>query len=496
MILIAIVGLATVLDLYHLGDAPLTQNESISYAVVESRTRDFVHLAFGYKPEMLLYYLALRSWVALGTSEFALRMLSVIFAVATIPVIYVLGAKLFDVRTGLVAATLLALNTTFTMQAQNARSYSMAAFLVLLATMILAHDRAHPSRLKSVLYILTMAGATYSHTLAILMIPVHWLLISASDSSRVRQKRFAKQMIGLAILLMPDAWLVARAEPDQFNWIPPLSAFSFKNLLSGFAGAPYGPSNVIRRALMLSYAVAIAFGLWELVRALRARGARVTGFVVASAGFVVPTVMLLGVSLVHPLFQFRYLVMALPFFTLLAAAGLSACEYRTVSSMVFSAIVALSIVLQWSIHRMPYEYPWPLLTRTLLEKAHPNDSLIIIPAFLRFPIDYYAQRLEARDRLPSLAYPQWDSQFRVAGEYVEGNVMRGANLMRRDDSALSDAMRADYQRLWIVLPSKGTATSARDLQSIAARYRCHASEEFAELELIRYDNCDQAAPIR
>ncbi len=490
MFLIAVVGLATALDLYCLGDAPLSQNESISYAVVASRGRDFVHLAFGYKPEMVLYYLMLRGWVALGTSEFALRMLSVIFAIATIPVIYALGAKLFDVRTGLIAATLLAVNTSFMLQAQNARSYTMAAFLVLLATLILVVDRVHPPRFKSVLYVLAMAGAIFSHTLSILILPVHWLLISTTDTSRAAQMRFAKQMIGLAILLIPAAWLIVRGQPDQFDWIPPLSALSFKDLFSGFAGAPYGPSNLLRRTLMAVYAVAIAFGLRALIRARRTRDARLAGWVVASAGFLVPMVLLLGISLAHPLYQFRYLAMALPFFTLLAAAGLAAIEYRMVSSIVLSAIVILSVALQWSIHRMPYEYPWPSLTRTVLENAHPGDSLIILPAFLRFPIDYYTDRLKGRDKLPSIAYPRWGSQFRVAGQYVEGNLMRG------DNSSLSEAIHSDYRRLWIVLPSKGTPTSARDLKSISARYRCHSSEDFAQLELIRFDNCDAAAPTR
>ena len=51
-----------------------------------------------------LYYLLLRPWLAvLGDSATALRSLSLVFGVATVPLMYVLGRDLVDSRTGVVA---------------------------------------------------------------------------------------------------------------------------------------------------------------------------------------------------------------------------------------------------------------------------------------------------------------------------------------------------------------------------------------------------------
>jgi hypothetical protein len=289
-------------------------------------------------------------------------------------------------------------------------------------------------------------------------------------------------MIALAILLIPAAWLIVHGQPDQFDWIPPLSALSFKDLFSGFAGAPYGPSNVLRRIYMGFYLIALGFGAVGFTRAWAGARSRFAAWVLAVGGFLIPALLLVGISLVHPLFQFRYLVMALPFFTLFIAAGLRATEYRTASALIFGGIVILSAFIQISIHRLPDAYPWPLLTRTLVERQQPGDVVIVIPGFLRFQLDYYAMRIGANDRLMFM-YPGWNSQLRIGGHYAESFEMRG------DNPVLERAIQRSAPRVWLVLPSLGTPTSATQLQSLAARYPCQSSENFAELTLIRFDNC-------
>ena len=62
---------------------------------------------------MGLYYVLLHGWIALGDSEFTVRALSAIFAVATIPVVYGLTRRIFRGRAALTAALLLALNSFF-----------------------------------------------------------------------------------------------------------------------------------------------------------------------------------------------------------------------------------------------------------------------------------------------------------------------------------------------------------------------------------------------
>ena len=78
-----------------------------------------------------LYYLFLKGWVALfGMGEVALRIPSVIFGVATIYATYLVAAKLFNRRVGLISSSLMATSGLAVYYSQEARMYSLAAFLV------------------------------------------------------------------------------------------------------------------------------------------------------------------------------------------------------------------------------------------------------------------------------------------------------------------------------------------------------------------------------
>jgi uncharacterized membrane protein len=76
-----------------------------------------------------LYYLLLHSWIALnGDTPYNARLLSVLFGVATIPVIYLIGKRLSGVLVGLAAAVLLALSLFNIYYAQEARMYTLLTF--------------------------------------------------------------------------------------------------------------------------------------------------------------------------------------------------------------------------------------------------------------------------------------------------------------------------------------------------------------------------------
>jgi mannosyltransferase len=81
-----------------------------------------------------LYYVLLAVWVDLfGVGEAHTHMLSLLFALATVPVAFLAGRSLFGVRAGWVAALLAAINPYLTYYAQETRMY---ALVVLLATLV------------------------------------------------------------------------------------------------------------------------------------------------------------------------------------------------------------------------------------------------------------------------------------------------------------------------------------------------------------------------
>jgi uncharacterized membrane protein len=81
------------------------------------------------------YYLLLHLWMDIfGLSDFSIRFFSVIFSTLIIGLTYLFGKRFFSSRTGLIAASIVAIEPFFIAYSHQARNYSLTFFLTLLAT--------------------------------------------------------------------------------------------------------------------------------------------------------------------------------------------------------------------------------------------------------------------------------------------------------------------------------------------------------------------------
>ncbi len=83
----------------------------------------------------LLYYSTLNVWMHFfGESAFTVRLLSVIYGVATVAVIYLLAKTLFDEKTGLVAALITAIAPFHVQYSQETRMYALLGLFLMAAS--------------------------------------------------------------------------------------------------------------------------------------------------------------------------------------------------------------------------------------------------------------------------------------------------------------------------------------------------------------------------
>lgn len=105
--------------------------------VLASREHSFLAIITQFAPGDFhppLYYLFLKAWISLfGASEISVRIPSVLFGVATIYLTYLIGKKLFSKKTAIIASILMATAPLHIYYSQEARMYSMAAFLTSLS---------------------------------------------------------------------------------------------------------------------------------------------------------------------------------------------------------------------------------------------------------------------------------------------------------------------------------------------------------------------------
>ncbi|MCA0273217.1 MAG: glycosyltransferase family 39 protein [Proteobacteria bacterium] len=106
---------------------------------------DTFRMHFHDEPHPILWYLAMFGWTEMfGTSHLALRLPSAITGAATIPLMFLLGRRVFGVGVGLLAAALLSVHSLHLFWSQAARMYAAGAFLSILATWLLLRIASDP----------------------------------------------------------------------------------------------------------------------------------------------------------------------------------------------------------------------------------------------------------------------------------------------------------------------------------------------------------------
>src|SRR2546423_8067693 len=119
----------------------------------------------------------MRGWIHLGHGEAWLRALAAVAGALAIPAIYFLGRELWGRGAGLMAALLLALNAYHIRYSQEARSYSLAALLVILSSYFLVRLLRQPSPGIRWKYSAASALAVYSHFYAVLVLLAQWAAV-------------------------------------------------------------------------------------------------------------------------------------------------------------------------------------------------------------------------------------------------------------------------------------------------------------------------------
>jgi mannosyltransferase len=104
-------------------------DETFSVWLANHNVVDMLHWVVQIDQHPPLYYLLLHYWIAHnGDTPYSARLLSVLFGVGTIPIIYLIGKRMSGAMVGLAAAVLLALSPFHIYYAQETRMYTFLTF--------------------------------------------------------------------------------------------------------------------------------------------------------------------------------------------------------------------------------------------------------------------------------------------------------------------------------------------------------------------------------
>ncbi len=228
-----------------------------------------------------LYYLLAWGWTqVLGDGEAALRALSALFGVLTVPVAAAIGARLGGVRAGLGAAALVATSPLLVWFSQEARAYALLVLLAALSVLALLRAVERPETGRLLVWGALVAAALATHFFALFLVlgEAAWLgWALRADARSLARAAALPGLTGLALLpLALDQRSAGRA---SFIGDEPLGTRVLqvpKQLLVGYSA----PGELVAGVLAALLVGAAAVGLRRAPGPVRALAA-LTGAAIA-----------------------------------------------------------------------------------------------------------------------------------------------------------------------------------------------------------------------
>lgn len=200
--LFAIVLIGAFLRVYHLATQSLSGDEAFSFWISTLSLPQTVHYAATIDVHPPLYYFILHYWMLLfGTSAFAMRLLSALFGVLAIPMIYVVGRQLFNKEVGLLGALILAVSSFNVLYSQDARMYSLMVFLGLLSTYFFLRFLQQSNNRVAAAYILSTTLLLYTHVYGWFVVIAQNIWVVALLLSRNRTLR-PRSWVALQVIIV------------------------------------------------------------------------------------------------------------------------------------------------------------------------------------------------------------------------------------------------------------------------------------------------------
>jgi len=386
-----------------------------------------------------LYFFILRGWVALaGSSEYGMRFFSLACGIAGVSLVYVLGRRLFDSQSGLLAAFLVATSPYLVWYGQEVKMYTLVLMEALLAIYGLHRAIDSTGRRWWALQIIATTLALYTHILAALLIPLQILLYFIWWPRA--HSHWKEALISLGCLTLPylplGAWQLPQlSQVRETGFYPYTLDEMMQILISGWSLGITGTGGPVGAAVIGLLAV------WGLFRPANKEARRSQ---LALAGwFVLPLLCIWFVSLRQPLFTDRYLIWSAPAFYISLAWALTHLA-RVMSPWGRYAFLALMVFILlcnganlWRQATVPFKSDFRSAAAYVASHYAPGELIIFQIPHGRYTFDYY---------FAVEGYPWAD------GIFTNHRAPDGSFLMSEQESAARmKAIAGGYQAIWLVV---------------------------------------------
>ncbi|NPV76885.1 MAG: phospholipid carrier-dependent glycosyltransferase [Anaerolineae bacterium] len=340
-----------------------------------------------------LFYFLLHFWMRLGEQVWFLRMLSILFSLGSLVVLYFLVRTLFDQRAAFWAAVLAAISPLQIYHSQDIRMYAALAFFQLahwgFFVQIYRHGKTKQSTINWITFVFFGVLAMYTHNLAIfgLCVPLVYLIFK-------RQWKDAGKVLlaDLVIGLLAAPWLVM--VPGQIAkiqgafWTPRPGLVELVQAGILFVGTLPLPGIWLIIITVLSLQ-AIVFVLIETWKNRSNEGVRL----LTAMTIIPPALLFVASYLMRPVFVPRgFLVSSLAFLGLAGAAVGKKRAGGFVLLFLFGLAAVISLPYQIFYQEFPRS-PFREAANYLAEQTSLGDTIVHDNKLSYFPMLFYRRDL-------------------------------------------------------------------------------------------------------
>ena len=334
--------------LWGIGEPSFWRDESATLAAVQRPFGDLVSMLGHVDAVHGGYYLIMWAVARLaGTSELAMRLPSVIAMIAASVAVTALGRRLVSPGAGFAAGLIFAVLPFVGFYGQDARSYAMVTAMAAIVSYLLVRVLDAPADRRRDWLVAYAAGLTalgILNVFALLLIPAHavtvWLRWRGRDGwpdgKDERPARVLPQgwlaAVAAAILILSPLLVLSWKQRGQISWLK--------------TSTDVGPSSVEHLIgplpMLIAVVVVLAIAIRISARAGRdvLRAAWPGKLLALGVPWVaLPAAILLGISVVDPMYTFRYILFCAPAAALLCGAALAAL--RRVLGTVALVVIAV-----------------------------------------------------------------------------------------------------------------------------------------------------------
>lgn len=361
-----------------------------------------------------LYFIILHYWIKIfGDSEFSTRFLSTIFGVCAIFMMYKVGSLLFNKKTGIISALLLALSKFHIHYSQDVRMYSLIALLTLVSFYFFIKFFNKRNFVILISYILSSILLIYAHSVGIFIILLQNIyvftlyLLSKKNYKFIINDWILLQII-LIILYMP--WIgILRNQLLTIQNNFSLEKPTIYLLLKTFTAYAGSPSSSLLFFLILLFLSIVTYkkirknfrNSLEIIKNIQSTYLSIINKIyLLLMWLLIPIIFPFIISqFFTPIYIVRITIASSLSFYLLIAKGIEEIQHKFITIIIFSLLIIFAMININQYYFKINNEQWRETVNYIDRNAKSKDLILTQAKICQDVVEYYSKRTDLNKKI-------------------------------------------------------------------------------------------------